>query len=107
MCHTATSMLCATATAAFLAPRRRRMRRNSVDKYVSRLRLAPPGRFDQCAAQPAIALASLAALPLAGTLPTPGTDARPGRQVGRIREGAHVDADLGDNHLSRPPAHSR
>ena len=60
------------------------------------------GGLDEGGAEPAATLAGLARPMFAGALVVAGAQARPARRMGRSREDPHVDAELGDEDLSRP-----
>src|SRR6266446_1920024 len=64
-----------------------------------------PAALDQQRLEPAVALAGLTRLPLAGTLIVPGADAGPGGQMGGGGKATHVRADLGQDRLGGYPIH--
>jgi hypothetical protein len=59
-----------------------------------------PGALHQRGLQPRRTLAQASGAALAGALVVARTDASPGDEVAVGREAAHVDADLGDDHLA-------
>src|SRR3954467_7972367 len=99
-------MEAATAPAAFFSP----LRAHPVEL---RLKIRPlrvlrrPGALDQVGLEPGGALAHPGRAPLAGALVALGAQARPGQEMSDGGETAHVQADLGDNHLRAERADAR
>src|SRR3990170_5743044 len=66
-----------------------------------------PGALGQDVAEPDVATARPARVAAATGDVVPGTAPSPGRQMGGAREDRHIDPDLGDDALGRPPGHPR